>query len=1024
MTETVWGFDLGTTSIGFAVVRQDPANKTGKIIKTGVRIFPEGRTEKELEPRNQRRREKRMARRQIRRRRERRVELSRRFHALGMLPRFGTDEWRELMSLDPYELRAAGMTRRLELMEAGRALYHLAQRRGFKSARKTIESVSGDEEETGVVKQGISELRQELGGKTLGQHLFQQEEKRRRYLGRDMVMEEFEGLWDVQGKHHPSVMTQELKEEMKGLIFTQRPIFWRSTTLGTCRLEPESRLCLKSSWLGQQFLMLQELNSLRLQGENDPLPPDEVNLLQEQLLLEGGLTWPQCRKLLKETWQQQGTPLRSKFNFEIGGKKKLQGNAVESLLQKALGTAWAGYPHKEKLRQELPELLWELDYRVVGRGKTEKILIRSDEETQDLRKQLLETLKSGFGLKSTVANQLVTEPLPSGWLSHSLKAVSKLVPHLEKGKLYSEACDAAYPGHREVTGEGLDFLPSNQSHLKEIRNPSVRRALNELRKVVNNLIRTYGKPDRIRVELARDLKRPASKREEYQNRMKQNESARDTAAGKIREMGHVVNKLAIDKWILWKECDERCPYTDEPISASALFQEGRFDIEHILPYSRTLDNGFMNKTLCQREFNLLKGNRIPYEPIVQQYGEGGWKSFAQRIRKSRLPDAKQRRLLTQRLEDVHEDDFSERQFRDTAYIAKEARDFLMKLFIKQEERAMPVESSNGMITAQLRHLWGMNTLLGTSGGKNREDHRHHAVDALVVALVSRAMVKRMSDLSQYWLRGTRHQFPMPWETFRTEAQQSINNIIVSHKVQAKVQGKLHAELVYGKVKLAPAVTGGKYEQFSRRVRLADLSKSQIKAIKNDTLKVAWDSGGRIKTLLQDHLGKHKDFKKELPFMKTKSGGKRVIKSIKLIENMQPSLMAELQSEGRTWASKNENHHMVVFEDGDGKVRFEVVSRFDAMKRHSSKLPVVNRYAPPGYHFKMSLLNRDSLLIQTGDEKEEVYVIQSIWNSGQLVLMKHNESEAVPIRKTVGAHLREGMTKIGIDPIGNRMQKND
>ena len=110
MTETVWGFDLGTTSIGFAVVRQDPANKTGKIIKTGVRIFPEGITEKELEPRNQRRREKRMARRQIRRRRERRIELSRRFHDLGMLPRFGTDEWQELMKLDPYELRSEGMT--------------------------------------------------------------------------------------------------------------------------------------------------------------------------------------------------------------------------------------------------------------------------------------------------------------------------------------------------------------------------------------------------------------------------------------------------------------------------------------------------------------------------------------------------------------------------------------------------------------------------------------------------------------------------------------------------------------------------------------------------------------------------------------------------------------------------------------------------------------------------------------------------------------------------------------------------
>jgi len=265
---------------------------------------------------------------------------------------------------------------------------------------------------------------------------------------------------------------------------------------------------------------------------------------------------------------------------------------------------------------------------------------------------------------------------------------------------------------------------------------------------------------------------------------------------------------------------------------------------------------------------------------------------------------------------------------------------------------------------------------------------------------------------------------MPWGSFRTDAQQSLDGIVVSHKVQAKVQGKLHDELVYGKVRAVTNAAGAKHEQFSRRVKLADLSKSQIKAIQNDTLEVAWDSGGRIKTLLQDHLSKHQDFKKELPFMKTRSGGKRVVKSIKLIENMQPSLMAELQSEGRTWAKKNENHHMVVFEDGDGKVSFEVVSRFDAMKRHSSKLPVVNRYGPPGYHFKMSLLNRDSLLIQTGEQEEEVYVIQSIWDSGILVLMKHNESIGEPLRKTVGPLLREGMIKIGVDPIGNRMQKND
>jgi CRISPR-associated endonuclease Csn1 len=121
--EHIWGFDIGTTSIGFAVVRHDDEKRTGTIVREGVRIFPEGREEKKLEPRNQARRAARLLRRQIRRRRLRRKLLREAFAAAGLLPPFDPPQWDAFMNggADPYQLRARGLREPLEPLEIGRA---------------------------------------------------------------------------------------------------------------------------------------------------------------------------------------------------------------------------------------------------------------------------------------------------------------------------------------------------------------------------------------------------------------------------------------------------------------------------------------------------------------------------------------------------------------------------------------------------------------------------------------------------------------------------------------------------------------------------------------------------------------------------------------------------------------------------------------------------------------------------------------------------------------------------------------
>ena len=235
------------------------------------------------------------------------------------------------MEVDPYEVRTKGLTDPLEPFEVGRALYHLIKHAGFSSPR-LMDADDDQDDETGKVKEQIGGLRQRLGGRTLGEYLTQPDpddvqRKRNRYLGRDMVLEEFGRLWTAQAAHHPA-MTGELRTAVFTTAFYRRPTYWRLDTLGRCRFIPTSPLCGTGSWIGQQSIMLEKLNSLRLAGGNArPLEPDERLKALKLLDSQRTVTFGALRKAI-------GLPRGQTFNFEIGGRKDLQGNATEAALMK------------------------------------------------------------------------------------------------------------------------------------------------------------------------------------------------------------------------------------------------------------------------------------------------------------------------------------------------------------------------------------------------------------------------------------------------------------------------------------------------------------------------------------------------------------------------------------------------------------------------------------------------------------------------------------------------------------------
>jgi CRISPR-associated endonuclease Csn1 len=326
----IWGFDLGTTSVGFAVIEHDPARQTGRIERLGVRIFPEGVTEDKKEPRNKTRREKRLMRRGIRRRKLRRRLLNEALATAGLLPKFGTPEWHAAVAADPYSLRQQGLQRALLPFEFGRALYHLAKRRGF--AGRALDEKKMDDPDEKAAREGAEKLATEKGDRTLGAFLAGQAKKRGRHHTRDMVAEEFERLWAAQKPHHAVLSNAKFEARVRDLVFFQRPTFWRLRTLSKCQFCPDDAPEPKGSWAGQQFLLLEQLTKLRIAGANQrKLTAEERAELCERLQDQATMNWNGVRRTLRKFWRTYEESDDQVFNLEISkAEKELKGNKSKS----------------------------------------------------------------------------------------------------------------------------------------------------------------------------------------------------------------------------------------------------------------------------------------------------------------------------------------------------------------------------------------------------------------------------------------------------------------------------------------------------------------------------------------------------------------------------------------------------------------------------------------------------------------------------------------------------------------------
>ncbi|MGB9691365.1 MAG: type II CRISPR RNA-guided endonuclease Cas9, partial [Candidatus Sumerlaeaceae bacterium] len=710
------GLDVGANSIGWMLVRDFPIPGSLNAIG-GVRVFPAATaTEKNTEKsKTAERRAARGMRRQHDRRSRRLRRLTYVLREIGLLPP-KSEPIHDIYLLDPYELRARGLDERLDPKELARALLHLAHRRGFKSNRKATK----DEKENKKIKEQIASLTEEMkshGCRTVGEFLYKcvpvpQTRRRARYLHRTMIREEFEQLWEAQQRFHPELLTEDARKKVDDAIFWQRP-FLKPERLerlvGQCEFEPTEKRARVGHRLVQRYRIAQEVANLRLispDGAERTLSEKEMAQVREYLEHNKKLEIEADDKRLTKLHKLLGLQPEIEINFARGGRRWLKGNEAEIELSKALGHTW------DKLTEEQKDALNEL------------VLNEPDDE------KLTAEAQSKFELTREEAEALAKVNLPDRFGRVSLKAIRNLLPHLEAGKDLHDAIVACGYDKRHNPSRIYDFLPfppgtrfapQREQELieqglllpntTEITNPIVRKALFEVRKVVNAIIRKYGKPKRIVVELARDTRGSIEERAELAKKQRDRENKNQEICQELKTKGIPdPSKTDILKYRLWQECNRTCPYSGQPITFEQLFLTGEVEIEHILPYTRSLDDSFANKTLCFREWNQKKGDRTPYEAFAETDPEA-YEKILERVRRFTGEFRKQKlRRFTQKT--VELDQFVQRQLNDTRYISRVVSQYLRTL-------GVDVRVARGQVTAALRHQWGLNKILAPDGSEEK-----------------------------------------------------------------------------------------------------------------------------------------------------------------------------------------------------------------------------------------------------------------------------------------------------------------
>lgn len=897
-----FGFDIGIASVGWAVLSEK------RIVDLGVRCFDKAETAKEGESLNLARRTARLMRRRLRRRAWRLTKLARLLRREGLIHDVNVLKQppaKGLTTPNLWQLRVDALNRKLTPEEWARVIYHLCKHRGFHWVSKA-EKLKDEEgaSETGKVKKGLAgttKLMKEKGYRTAAEMVLAefpdaQRNKQGEYskaLERELLDKEFKTIFEAQrnfGNPHTSTALEEkLLNRKTGLFCAQKPSLSGEDLLkmlGKCTFEKSEYRAPKASFTAERHVWLTRLNNLRLvvDGTMRPLSEDERRLVIDLPYNQASdLKYKQLKSVLikqaglSETIRFTGLSYPSTSQLEAGKAKDPEDSILVKIpafqelrktFKEGLETEWQGLVNAAMSGDAslLDQIAWVLS-----------IYKEDDEVKRELNKLNLPN-------KENMVDALLGVRFDK-FSNLSLKALYKIVPVMEQGKRYDEACiEAGYHHSQLVKADDVKqhYLPPfysardktgklifNES-LDIPRNPVVLRALNQARKVCNALIKKYGSPYQVNIEMARDLSKPFDERRKIQTEQEafrdRNQAMRKTFNETFNTTGELKGR-DFEKWQLYEEQQGKCAYSLQPLDIHRLFDRDYVEIDHALPYSRSFDDSKNNRVLVLINQNRNKGNQTPYEYLDGKNNSARWHEFVVWVNSNKAyRQAKRNRLLKKEFGEKDAQEFRDRNLNDTRYICRFFKNYVeQNLQLHEESEAKRCVVLSGQMTSFLRNRWGLNKVRSDSD-------RHHALDAVVVAAANHSMVKRLSDyarskelekVSQGFVDVTtgevpdiamfkqlNEHFPSPWENFRHELEArlkqddieqlrthceklgnytaddlaQIKPLFVSRAPQRRNSGAAHKETIYGQTERLAKTNSVTQKVAVENLNLKDLDK--------------------------------------------------------------------------------------------------------------------------------------------------------------------------------------------------------
>ena len=1003
---------------------------------------------------NQERTARRTMRRGFARYQLRRYRLRRELEKVGMLPDAALIQ---LPLLELWELRerAATAGERLTLPELGRVLCHINQKRGYRHVKSDAAAIVGDEGEkkkdsNSAYLAGIRANDEKLQDehKTVGQYFAEQLRQNQsesptggisyrikdQIFSRQRYIDEYDQIMAAQRVYYPDILTDEFIRMLRDeVIFMQRPLKSCKHLVSLCEFEKQERVMRvhqddgkggrqlverkvkfgpkvapKSSPLFQLCRIYEAVNNIRLtrpDGSPRDITPEERAKIVAHLQSSASLSFAALKKLLKE---------KALIADQLTSKSGLKGNTTRV----ALAAALQPYPQYHRLLDmelETRMMTVQLTDEETGEVTEREVAVVTDsyvhqplyrlwhilysiEERDAMRRALITQLgMKEEDLDGGLLDQLYRlDFVKPGYGNKSAKFICKLLPQLQQGLGYSEACAAVgyrhsnSPTSEEITERTLlEKIPLLQRN--ELRQPLVEKILNQMINLVNALKAEYG-VDEVRVELARELKMSREERERMAEGNRRREKENKAIAEKIRECGLFPTKSRIRKYMLWEEAGEQCLYCGQILTLSQCLNGDDMEVEHIIPKSVLYDDSYGNKTCACRRCNKEKGNRTALEYIRAK----GWEAeYMERINglldKKAISYSKHQRLRWLK-EDIPSD-FLERQLRLTQYISRQAMAIL-------QQGIRRVSASEGGVTARLRSLWGYDDILHTlnldrydSMGETervsregetteklrikdwskRKDHRHHAIDALVVASTRQGYIQRLNRVSsesereamsgeievQKATKTDKLSLLERWLTQRPHlsvraVSDKVAEILISYRPGKRVvtrgrniylrhgkkcvqsgllvpRGPLSKETVYGQI----TVNGE--PQIVCKYDLHSLKAKDVDYVVDLALRK------RLKELLAQHGGKEKEAFAGDVYM-DEAGTQGPIRSVRCFTGLDRGKMKAVkydeQGDAVGFVSPRNNHHLAIYRTPKGKLVESIVTFWDAVDRAHYGIPLV------------------------------------------------------------------------------------